>query len=83
MTLAAGLRDGKLEFIIGDRGNGLPDGRLGEVVAAPSAKPDGLGIGLSLARSAGGRMRGELTATRDARGTRVSSRPPGAAKEER
>lgn len=79
VTLAAGLRDGKLEFIIGDRGNGLPDGRLGEVVAAPSAKPDGLGIGLSLARSAVERMHGELTATSDARGTRVSIRLPVAA----
>lgn len=75
VTLTAGVRDGRVEFTIGDRGSGLPGDRL-DCMPATSSKPNGLGLGLSLARSAIERMHGEMRARTDAGGTRVQIRLP-------
>ncbi|HET9819856.1 MAG TPA: ATP-binding protein [Rhodanobacteraceae bacterium] len=68
--LAADIRDSRIEFTIGDHGHGLSDGRLVFMPAA-SSKPEGLGIGLSLARSAIERMHGEMRAQDGGDGTRI------------
>lgn len=70
VTLAATIDAGRIEFVIGDRGDGLS---MSQTVSMPavSSKPDGLGIGLALARSTVERMHGELHAHSDAGGTRV------------
>jgi two-component system, sensor histidine kinase RegB len=75
VTLDADMRDGRVEFVIGDRGDGIPDDRL-EGMSVASSKPDGLGVGLALARSTIERMRGELCARHDTGGTRVLVRVP-------
>jgi len=80
VTLAADLCDGRVEFAIGDRGNGIPSSRL-DFMPAASSKPDGLGIGLSLARSAIERMHGEMGTHADGvGGTRILVRLPLAAR---
>jgi two-component system sensor histidine kinase RegB len=71
VTLAATVNDGRVQFEIGDHGDGLSANGVASVPAA-SSKPDGLGIGLALARSTVERMHGELQAHSDAGGTRVS-----------
>lgn len=73
VTLVADIDDDKVEFVVGDRGDGLD-----RAVSLPmvSSKPDGLGIGLALARSTVERMRGELHAYSDAGGTRVCVKLP-------
>jgi two-component system sensor histidine kinase RegB len=70
VTLAATVDDGRVQFVIGDHGNGLSADHAASLPAA-SSKPDGLGIGLALARSTVERMHGELQAHSDAGGTRV------------
>ena len=70
VTLAATIDAGRIEFVIGDRGDGLSMNRTVSLPAV-SSKPDGLGIGLALARSTVERMHGELHAHSDAAGTRV------------
>jgi two-component system sensor histidine kinase RegB len=70
VTLAATIDAGRIEFVIGDQGDGLSMNRTVSLPAA-SSKPDGLGIGLALARSTVERMHGELHAHTDAGGTRV------------
>lgn len=71
VTLAAGIDGGRVQFVIGDHGDGLSANEVVNIPAA-SSKPDGLGIGLALARSTVERMHGELRAYSDAGGTRVS-----------
>lgn len=75
VTLVADIDGDKVEFVVGDRGGGLAVNRA---VSLPvvSSKPDGLGIGLALARSTVERMRGELHAYSDAGGTRVCIKLP-------
>jgi two-component system sensor histidine kinase RegB len=75
VTLEAGVCDGELEFVIADRGCGLPDGAL-DGVSPNSNKPNGLGIGLALARATVERLRGELRAQGGANGTRIQVRLP-------
>lgn len=75
VTLTADADGFWLEFTVGDRGRGLPDGVLGMRPVA-SHKPDGLGIGLSLARSAIERMGGEMEAHADADGSSIIVRLP-------
>jgi two-component system sensor histidine kinase RegB len=70
VTLAATIDRGRVQFVIGDHGDGLANHAAS--VPAASSKPDGLGIGLALARSTVERMHGELQAHGDAGGTRVS-----------
>ncbi|HWG66708.1 MAG TPA: ATP-binding protein [Rhodanobacteraceae bacterium] len=70
VTLAATVDGGRVQFVIGDHGDGLSATRAVSLPAA-SSKPDGLGIGLALARSTVERMHGELQAQSDAGGTRV------------
>jgi two-component system sensor histidine kinase RegB len=70
VALAATVDDGRVQFVIGDHGDGLPAEHAASLPAA-SSKPDGLGIGLALARSTVERMHGELQAHSDAGGTRV------------
>jgi signal transduction histidine kinase len=71
VTLGATIDGARLQFVIGDHGDGLAAGRAVSLLAV-SSKPDGLGIGLALARSTVERMHGELQAHSDAGGTRVS-----------
>ena len=70
VTVHATVADSRVEFVIGDHGDGLSTSRT---ISLPtiSDKPDGLGIGLALARSTVERMHGELHAHSDAGGTRV------------
>lgn len=75
VTLVADIEGDKVEFVVGDRGDGLSAHGAVSLPAA-SNKPDGLGIGLALARSTVERMRGELQAYSDAGGTRVCVRLP-------
>ena len=70
VTLAATIDAGRIEFVIGDEGDGISMSRTVSLPAV-SSKPDGLGIGLALARSTVERMHGELHAHSDAGGTRV------------
>lgn len=75
VTLDAAVRAGHVEFVIGDRGNGLPGLEPGSVPSA-SSKANGLGLGLALARSTIERLRGELHADSDTGGTRIRVRLP-------
>lgn len=75
VTLDAEVRDDRVEFVIGDHGNGLPGGTF-EGMPVASDKPNGLGMGLTLARSTIERLRGELHALHDAGGTQVHVRVP-------
>ena len=70
VILHAAIDGSRVEFVIGDHGDGLSAHRT---VSLPtvSDKPDGLGIGLALARSTIERMHGELHARSDAGGTFV------------
>lgn len=70
VTLGATIDDGRVQFVIGDHGDGLSANRAVSLPAV-SSKPDGLGIGLALARSTVERMHGELQTHSDAGGTRV------------
>lgn len=70
VTLGATIDAGRIEFVIGDQGDGLSMNRTVSLPAL-SSKPDGLGIGLALARSTVERMHGELHAHSDAGGTHV------------
>ncbi|WIG54905.1 MAG: Sensor histidine kinase PrrB (RegB) [Rhodanobacteraceae bacterium] len=70
VTLAATVDAGRIEFVIGDQGDGLSMSRTVSLPAV-SSKPDGLGIGLALACSTVERMHGELHAHSDEAGTRV------------
>ena len=70
VTLGASIDGGRVQFVIGDHGDGLSANRAVSLPAV-SSKPDGLGIGLALARSTVERMHGELQAHSDAGGTRV------------
>jgi two-component system sensor histidine kinase RegB len=70
VTLGATIDGARLQFVIGDHGDGLAAGRAVSLPAV-SSKPDGLGIGLALAHSTVERMHGELQAHGDAGGTRV------------
>lgn len=75
VTLVACADARNVEFIIGDHGRGFSaDSATGLPVA--SRKPDGLGIGLVLARATVERMHGELHASSDAGGSRVCVRLP-------
>jgi two-component system sensor histidine kinase RegB len=70
-VIVAADADGKqVEFVIGDHGDGFPEART-PGLAASSSKPDGLGIGLALARATVERMHGELYTSHDTDGTRV------------
>lgn len=71
VTLMASVVDGRVQFVIGDRGDGLSAQKTAGLPAV-SSKPDGLGIGLALARSTVERMQGELRTHRGDGGTRVS-----------
>lgn len=75
VTLGATATDGHMEFVIGDRGGGFAAERMVSLPAA-SSKPEGLGIGLALARSTVERMRGEVRARSGANGTQVCVRLP-------
>jgi two-component system sensor histidine kinase RegB len=75
VTLDATATDGHVEFVIGDRGGGFAAERMVSLPTA-SSKPEGLGIGLALARSTVERMRGEVHARSGADGTRVCVRLP-------
>jgi C4-dicarboxylate-specific signal transduction histidine kinase len=75
VTLGATATDGHMEFVIGDRGGGFAAERMVGLPAA-SSKPEGLGIGLALARSTVERMRGEVHARSGADGTQVCVRLP-------
>jgi two-component system sensor histidine kinase RegB len=77
VTLDAAVHAGHVEFVIGDRGNGLPDFEPAGVPKA-SSKAHGLGLGLALARSTIERLRGELHADSGADGTRIHVRLPSA-----
>lgn len=70
VTVHAAVDDSRVEFVIGDHGDGFS---ASHAVSLPtiSDKPDGLGIGLALARSTVERMHGELHAQSDAGGTWV------------
>ena len=70
VTLGATIDDWRVQFVIGDHGDGLSANRAVSLPAV-SSKPDGLGIGLALARSTVERMHGELQTHSDAGGTRV------------
>lgn len=70
VSLTVHINDGRAEFTIGDRGRGLPDERH-NFMPAVSGKPNGLGIGLLLARSTIERLHGEIVMHTDATGTRV------------
>lgn len=56
-----------VEFAICDHGRGFPDGHAPNLAA--SSKPDGLGIGLALARATVERMHGEVRTAQSADGT--------------
>lgn len=56
-----------VEFAICDHGRGFPGGRAPSLAA--SSKPDGLGIGLALARATVERMHGEVRTAQSADGT--------------
>jgi two-component system sensor histidine kinase RegB len=75
VTLDADATDGRVEFVIGDRGGGFAAERMVGLPAA-SSKPEGLGIGLALARSTVERMRGEVHARGSTDGTQVCVRLP-------
>ncbi|TAN07340.1 MAG: HAMP domain-containing histidine kinase [Rhodanobacteraceae bacterium] len=75
VTLGATATGGNLEFVIGDRGGGFAAERMRSLPSA-SSKPEGLGIGLALARSTVERMRGEVHARSGADGTEVCVRLP-------
>ena len=70
VMLGATVDDRRVQFVIGDHGDGLSANRAVSLPAV-SSKPDGLGIGLALARSTVERMHGELQTHSDAGGTRV------------
>lgn len=57
----------RIELAIHDAGRGFPAGHVPGIAA--SSKPDGLGIGLALARATVERMHGELRAVPSANGT--------------
>jgi signal transduction histidine kinase len=75
VTLEVDVRDGHVEFVIGDRGDGFDDGHLDGMPVA-SSKPNGLGMGLALARSTIERLRGDLEAHQAVDGTRITVRLP-------
>ncbi|HKZ10417.1 MAG TPA: ATP-binding protein [Rhodanobacteraceae bacterium] len=75
VTLEADVRDGRVEFVIGDRGDGFDDGHL-DGMPVTSSKPNGLGMGLALARSTIERLRGDLEAHKAVDGTRITVRLP-------
>ena len=75
VMLDACVRDGRMEFVIGDRGDGFDDGHL-DAMPVTSSKPNGLGMGLALARSTIERLRGDLEAHCAADGTRITVRLP-------
>lgn len=75
VTLAASVQDDWVEFVIGDRGKGLPDAEPGSAPRV-SSKSNGLGLGLTLARSTIERLRGDLHASSDTGGTRIRVRLP-------
>lgn len=75
VILAANIDGEQLEFVIGDHGCGFSEDRVLGVPMA-SSKPDGLGIGLALARTTIERMHGELRTFNGMDGTRVRVRIP-------
>jgi two-component system sensor histidine kinase RegB len=75
VTLEVDVRDGRVEFVIGDHGDGFGDDHFDGMPVA-SSKAHGLGMGLALARSTIERLRGDLEAHRAADGTRVTVRLP-------
>lgn len=75
VTLDAGVSDGYLEFVISDDGNGFAGGEF-KGIPRISRKPDGLGMGLALARSTIERLRGDLYAQYNASGTHIRIRLP-------
>lgn len=75
VTFAAHAHAGQVEFVIGDHGKGLPvDIRVG--LPEVSGKPDGLGMGLALARATVERLGGELIADRGVDGAHIGIRLP-------
>lgn len=70
VILAADADGKQVEFLIGDHGDGFPEDRASGL-SAPSNKPDGLGIGLALARATVERMHGQLHTFNGVDGTRV------------
>lgn len=75
VTLRADADHGHVEFVIGDRGPGLPDERL-DFLPGVSSKPGGLGIGLSLAQATIERLHGDLRTRTGRSGTRITVRLP-------
>lgn len=75
VTLEVDVHDGRVEFVIGDRGDGFDDDHFDGMPVA-SSKANGLGMGLALARSTIERMRGDLETHRAADGTRITVRLP-------
>lgn len=73
VTLDAAVHDDLVEFVIGDRGKGLSEP---EGMPNASSKANGLGLGLTLARSTIERLRGELHVDVTTNGTRIRVRLP-------
>lgn len=67
VRLAASADASRVEFAISDHGRGFPAGQA--LRLAGSSKPDGLGIGLALARATVERMHGEVRVAQSADGT--------------
>lgn len=75
VMLAANADGKQVEFVIGDRGRGFPDDGPPDLPGT-SSKPNGLGIGLALARMTVERMHGDLHTSSGLDGTCVSVRLP-------
>lgn len=75
VTLAVDRHNDVVEFVIGDRGRGLPDDALPGLSGTRSSQ-HGLGMGLALARSTIERLRGEFVAEHETEGTYVHVRVP-------
>lgn len=75
VVLDAGVSDEYVEFVISDDGKGFAGSEFKGIPRA-SQKPDGLGMGLALARSTIERLRGDLNAQYHAGGTRIRIRLP-------
>lgn len=77
VTLDVAVHGDAVELVIADRGAGFAT-ESRQTLPGNSDKPNGLGIGLALARATVERLRGELCEQSDAHGTRIRVRIPAA-----